>query len=83
MNALSAHPILGSILILAAISHVACIVLMLTLDKIKYGYEDQNGFHFINARDSVIVPVDEVRPSWANSEIFDRLTHQGVSIRTG
>jgi len=81
MNALSVHPILGSALILAALSHMACIVLMLRLNKVSYGYEDKNGFHYINADDSIIVPVDEVRPSWANSEIFDRLLDRGVQLR--
>ena len=81
MNALSTHPFLGSALILAAVSHIACIVLMLRLKKVSYGYEDQTGFHFINAGDSVIVPVDEVRPSWVDSEIFDRLLDRGVHLR--
>jgi hypothetical protein len=81
MNALSTHPFLGSVLILAALSHIACIVLMLRLNKVSYGYEDQNGFHFINADDSIIVPVDEIRPSWVDSEIFDRLLDRGVQLR--
>ena len=54
---------------------------MLRIKKVSYGYEDENGFHFISASDSVIVPVDEVRPSWANAEIFDRLLDQGVQLR--
>ena len=82
MNALSTHPILGSVLILAALSHAAFIVLMLRLKKVSYGYEDQTGFHFSDVDDSVIVPVDEVRPSWVDAKIFDRLLDQGVSLRT-
>ena len=81
MNALSIHPFLGSVLILAALSHIACIILMLRLNKVSYGYQDSNGFHFINAGDSVIVPVDEVRPSWVDAEIFDRLLDRGVQLR--
>jgi hypothetical protein len=55
---------------------------MLRLKKVSHGYEDQNGFHYVSASEAVIVPVDEVRPSWANDKVFDRLLDQGVSLRS-
>jgi hypothetical protein len=83
MNALSTHPILGSVLIFAALSHLACIVLMLRLKKVSYGYEDENGSHFISASDSAIVSVDEVHSLLGQRRDFwPPLTTAGTSITT-
>jgi hypothetical protein len=59
MNALSTHPILGSVLIFAALSHAACIVLMLRLKKVSYGYEDENGSYFISSTSHSVVALKE------------------------
>ena len=81
MTVFTSHPILGSLFALAAFSYAACLVLMSKVDKIRFGYEDSNGFHFVDPTESMIVPADEVRPLWCNTEMLARLLDHGVQLR--
>ena len=82
MSVLLSHPILASILASSALSYLATLVVLLRTKKIVYGYEDHTGFHSEPVPESLIVPADEVCPSWLNASMRERFMASGLMLRT-
>ena len=77
------HPILLTVLIAAAVVYAGGAYLMLQMRNARPGYEDEDGFHFSEPMDDVVVPADEVRPAWFTGALAERFAGHRAVIFAG
>ena len=77
------HPILLSILTAAGLIYIGGAFLMLQIHVARPGYEDENGFHFSDTFEDVVVPADEVRPAWFTGQLAERFASHRAEIFVG
>lgn len=78
------HPIFLTIVITVGFLYIsgACVMLF-QIRNARAGYEDEEGFHFSDPMDDVVVPADEIRPSWFTGALAERFASHRIEIFAG
>lgn len=79
---MSSHPILVTIASVAGFTYICAAFVMIQVMSARAGYEDENGFHFADQVEDMVVPADEVRPAWFTGAVAERFSHHRVEIYT-
>ncbi len=73
-------PILLTVATIAGFIYISAAFFMLQVLSARVGYEDENGFHFSEPMDDLVVPADEVRPAWFTGALAARFSNHRVDI---
>ncbi len=68
------HPILMSLAGVVALVYIAGAYLMFQSRNARPGYEDEDGFHFLEEIEEVVIYPDEERPVWLTSSLVQRFS---------
>jgi hypothetical protein len=71
------------VLPIAAFIYICAALFLLQVLSARVGYEDENGFHFSDPMEDLVVTADEVRPAWFTGALAERFSSQRVEIFAG
>jgi len=74
------HPILLTISIIAGLTYLGGAFLMLQMRKARPGFEAEDGFHYCDEIDDLVVPADEERPAWFSGSLAERFSGRRIEI---
>ena len=76
------HPLFLTLATIAGFVYICGALFVLQVISARVGYEDEDGFHFAEAVEAVVVPADEVRPAWFTGALAERFSSNRVEIFT-
>ena len=74
------HPILLTVAIIAGIAYLGGALLMLQMRSARPGFEAEDGFHFSDEIEDLVVLADEERPDWFSGRLAERFSARRIEI---
>ena len=74
------HPILFTLSIIVVLGYLSGALLMLQMRTARAGYEDEDGFHYSDEIEELVVYADEKRPEWFSGKLAERFCGRRVEI---
>ena len=75
-----AHPIILTLSIIAGLGYLGGALLMLQMRTARPGFEAEDGFHFCDEIEDLVVPADEERPAWFSGKLAERFSGRHIEI---